>query len=41
MAAVAEDRFNHELERVAQRLLKDYRTGALGRVALELPPAYA
>ncbi len=38
MAAVAEEKFQHDVERVGQRLLKDYRSGALGSFALELPP---
>ncbi|BDA45145.1 Ribosome biogenesis GTPase A [Coccomyxa sp. Obi] len=38
IAAVAEDKCQGEEERAAQRLLKDFRSGALGRVALELPP---
>lgn len=35
--AVAEAKFQGEPERAGQRLLKDFRTGALGRFALELP----
>lgn len=38
IAAVAEEKCQGEEERAAQRMLKDFRTGALGRVALELPP---
>ncbi len=34
---VAEAKFNGEVERAGQRMLKDFRTGALGRIALELP----
>ena len=38
IAAVAEAKCQGEDERAAQRMLKDFRTGALGRIALELPP---
>lgn len=37
VGAVANAKFQGEVERAGQRILKDYRTGALGRIALELP----
>lgn len=37
--ALAEQLFQGDAERAGQRLLKDYRTGALGRICLEVPPA--
>ena len=33
--------FHGDPERAGQRLLKDYRTGALGLIALEQPPLMA
>ena len=41
MHALGERLFNCEPERAGQRLLKDFRTLALGRVCLELPEQYA
>lgn len=38
LQALAERRFTGDVERAAQQLLKDFRTGRLGRVCLELPP---
>ncbi|KAK9821941.1 hypothetical protein WJX81_006710 [Elliptochloris bilobata] len=38
LLTIAADKFQGEPERAGQRLLKDFRTGALGRFALELPP---
>jgi len=37
LLALAAEKFQGDAERAAQRLLKDFRTGALGRIALELP----
>ncbi len=37
MLAVATEKFQGEPERAGQRLLKDFRTGALGKFSLELP----
>lgn len=31
--------FQGDVERAGQRLLRDYRQGALGRVCLEVPPS--
>lgn len=39
LLAIAAERFQAEAERAGQRVLKDFRTGALGRFALELPPS--
>ena len=38
LLAIAAEKFQGEAERAGQRVLKDFRTGALGRFALELPP---
>jgi len=38
LQALADRRFTGDVERAAQQLLKDFRTGRLGRVCLELPP---
>lgn len=38
--AVAAQLFQGDVERAGQRLLKDYRTGALGNFCLELPPTH-
>ena len=39
--ALGERLFNGEPERAGQRILKDFRTLALGRICLEHPRAYA
>lgn len=39
MAAVGERLFQGEMERAGQRILRDYREGAMGVFALELPAA--
>lgn len=33
--------FNEEPERAGQRILKDFRSLALGRICLELPASFA
>ena len=38
--ALGDRMFNSEPERAGQRLLKDFRTLALGKICLELPRAY-
>jgi hypothetical protein len=38
--AVGDRLFNSEAERAGQRILKDFRTLALGKVCLELPQQY-
>jgi ribosome biogenesis GTPase A len=38
LAAVAEERFQGDVERTAHRLLNDFRKGMLGEIALEVPP---
>ncbi len=38
VVALADSLFHGDTERAGQRLLKDYRSGALGWFALELPP---
>lgn len=40
MHALGDRLFNAEPERAAQRILKDFRTLALGKICLELPAAY-
>ena len=37
-AVAADDQYQGDLERAGQRILKDFRSGALGAFALELPP---
>jgi ribosome biogenesis GTPase A len=36
---VAKDRYKGDVERTARQMLNDFRTGVLGQLALELPPA--
>jgi hypothetical protein len=36
--ALADDLFQGDLEKSGIRILKDFRLGNLGRMALELPP---
>lgn len=38
LQALADKRFTGNVERAASQLLKDFRTGRLGRVCLEVPP---
>ena len=40
MHALGDRLFNCEAERAGQRILKDYRTLALGRICLEMPQQY-
>lgn len=41
MHAVGDRLFNCEAERAGQRILKDFRTMALGKICLERPEQFA